>query len=120
MAIHIFGIKNCDTMKKATHWLSLNDVEYDFHDYKKEGVNEHWLKAWCQLVSWDALLNTRGTTWRKLSHDERANVNEEKACALMKQYPSLVKRPVLVDDSGKVYVGFSETQYQKINFKRKT
>ena len=79
-------------MKKAMNWLSLNGVEYDLHDYKKEGVNEAWLKAWCKLASWDSLLNTRGTTWRKLNDGERVNVDEKKACELMKQYPSLVKR----------------------------
>ena len=68
------------------------------------------------LVPWDTLLNTRGTTWRKLSDDERSNVDEEKACELMKTYPSLVKRPVLVDYTGQVYVGFSEAQYQGIKF----
>ncbi|HBZ17940.1 MAG TPA: ArsC family reductase [Betaproteobacteria bacterium] len=119
MSIQIFGIKNCSTMKKAMNWLSLNGVEYDLHDYKKEGVNEAWLKAWCKLASWDSLLNTRGTTWRKLNDGERVNVDEKKACELMKQYPSLVKRPVLVDDSGQVHIGFSEAQYQQMKFARK-
>ena len=107
-------------MKKAMNWLSLHEVKYQFHDYKKEGVNEIWLKAWCKLVPWDTLLNNHGTSWRKLSDDERANVVKEKACTLMKQYPSLIKRPILIDDSGQVYVGFSETQYQQIKFVRKT
>jgi len=116
MDVKIFGIKNCDNMKKAMKWLDSNNITYEFHDYKKEGIDDEWLKRWCGLVPWDTLLNTRGTTWRKLSDDERSNVDEEKACELMKTYPSLVKRPVLVDYTGQVYVGFSEAQYQGIKF----
>ncbi len=114
MSIKVFGIKNCDTMKKAMKWLDSNDMEYEFHDYKKEGVNRKWLQAWCERVPWDTLLNTRGTTWRRLSVDERSNVGEQKACELMITYPSLVKRPVLVVDSGQVYVGFSEAIYKEV------
>ena len=116
MNVKIFGIKNCDTMKKAMKWLDSNNIAFEFHDYTTEGVDDEWLKTWCGLETLDTLLNTRGTTWRKLREDERSNVNEEKACELMKAYPSLVKRPVLVDCSGQVYVGFSEAQYQGIKF----
>ena len=116
MSVKIFGIKNCDMMKKAMRWLDSNDIEYEFHDYKKEGVDSELLKRWCGLIPWNTLLNTRGTTWRKLSKSERSNVGEEKACELMMAYPSLVKRPVLVDGYGQVYVGFSEAQYQGIKF----
>ena len=101
---------------QARRTYKKNNIAFEFHDYKKEGVDDEWLKRWCGLVTWDTLLNTRGTTWRKLREDERSNVNEEKACELMKAYPSLVKRPVLVDCSGQVYVGFSEAQYQGIKF----
>ena len=116
MDVKIFGIKNCDNMKKAMKWLDSNNITYECHDYKKEGVDDEWLKRWCGLVPWDTLLNTRGTTWRKLSEDERSNVDEKKACELMKTYPSLVKRPVLVDYTGQVYVGLSEAQYQGLKF----
>ena len=101
-------------MKKAMKWLDSNNITYEFHDYKKEGVNRNLIKTWCEMVPWDTLLNTRGTTWRKLNIDERSNVGEQKACELMITYPSLVKRPVLVDDSGQVYVGFSEARYREI------
>ena len=108
--IKVFGIKNCDTMKKAFAWLEANGVSYEFTDYKKAGIAEAKLPDWNQRAGWQKLLNTRGLMWKKLSETERADVDEAKALTLMAQYPSLIKRPVL--DTGKdLLVGFSPESY---------
>jgi len=108
--IEIFGIKNCDTMKKAFTWLEANGVAYEFTDYKKAGIAEAKLPDWNQRAGWQKLLNTRGLMWRKLSEAERADVDEAKALRLMAQYPSLIKRPVL-DTGSALLVGFSPETY---------
>lgn len=108
--IKVFGIKNCDTMKKAFAWLEANGVAYEFVDYKKAGVAEANLPDWESRAGWEKLLNTRGLMWRKLSEEERSAVDREKALKLMAQYPALIKRPVL--DTGKrLIVGFSPETY---------
>jgi len=109
----VFGIKNCDTMKKAFAWLEEQGVAYEFIDYKKAGVAEAHLPDWIARAGWEKLLNTRGLTWRKLSEDERADIDEAKALRLMTQYPSMIKRPVL--DTGKtLLVGFDPAQYGEV------
>ena len=108
----IYGIKNCDTMKRAFAWLSEHGVEYDFHDYKKAGVTAAMLKTWSNKVGWEKLLNTRGTTWRKLSEADRADMNEAKALELMHHQPSLIKRPVLTHES-RLLVGFDPKEYDR-------
>ncbi len=108
--IKVFGIKNCDTMKKAMNWLSEHGVAYEFIDYKKAGVAESNLPDWSRRAGWEKLLNTRGLMWKKLSDEERANVNEQKALLLMAQYPALIKRPVL-DTGSKLIVGFTPENY---------
>lgn len=106
----IYGIKNCDTMKKAFAWLDAHGVRYDFHDYKARGIDSAKLTAWSEQVGWEILLNTRGTTWRKLTPDQQAGMNRTKAIRLMGENPSLVKRPVI--ESGKsVLVGFTPDRY---------
>jgi arsenate reductase len=106
----IFGIKNCDTMKKAFAWLDDRDVRYQFHDYKSAGIDLPRLKDWSKRVGWETLLNTRGTTWRKLSPAQQANLDENKALRLMSENPSLIKRPVL--ENGKaLLVGFVPERY---------
>lgn len=110
MVNKVFGIKNCDTMKKAFAWLETNGVAYEFTDYKKSGVAEAHLPDWNQRAGWEKLLNTRGLTWRKLSEEERAAVDEAKALKLMAQYPSLIKRPVL-DTGSELIVGFTLENY---------
>lgn len=106
----IFGIKHCDTMKKAFAWLEANGVGYEFVDYKKAGVAESHLPDWNARAGWQTLLNTRGLMWKKLTDAERADVDEAKALKLMAQYPSLIKRPVM--DAGTVLlVGFDPEQY---------
>ncbi len=108
--VRIWGIKNCDTMKKAMNWLAENGVAYEFIDYKKAGVAEANLPDWNARAGWEKLLNTRGLMWKKLSDDERAAVDEQKALKLMAQYPALIKRPVL-DTGKKLVVGFTPEIY---------
>lgn len=106
----IYGIKNCDTMKKAFAWLDAHGVAYEFIDYKKAGVAEARLPDWAAGAGWEKLLNTRGLMWRKLSDDERSAVDEAKALQLMARYPALIKRPVLEAD-GRLLVGFAPESY---------
>lgn len=106
----IYGIKNCDTMKKALAWLDAQGVAYEFIDYKKAGVVDKLLPDWNRRAGWQALLNTRGMMWRRLSDEERAEVDEAKALALMAEYPTLIKRPV-ADTGTNLLVGFDATQY---------
>lgn len=106
----MYGIKNCDTMKKAMTWLAENDVAYEFIDYKKAGVAEAHLPDWVARAGWEVLLNKRGLMWKKLTDDERAAVDQAKAMKLMAQYPVLIKRPVL--DTGKdLVIGFLPENY---------
>ena len=109
-AITIYGIKNCDTMKKARAWLDSHGVAYDFHDYKSEGIAKDKLKAWSDEVGWETLLNRAGTTFRKLPDGDKEGLNERKALALMLAQPSMIKRPVL-DLGGKLLVGFKPEIY---------
>jgi len=108
----IYGIKNCDTMKKARGWLESHGVPYGFHDYKSEGVAKDKLKSWCDELGWQTLLNRAGTTFRKLPDSERENLDERKAIALMLAQPSMIKRPVL-DLGGKLLVGFKPEIYAR-------
>jgi arsenate reductase (glutaredoxin) len=108
----LFGIKNCDTMKKAFNWLSENGVDYEFTDYKKAGVAAAHLADWSQRAGWETLLNKRGLTWKKLTEAERTDVNEAKAIELMAQYPSLIKRPVL-DTGRQLIIGFTPENYSE-------
>jgi len=108
--IKVFGIKNCDTMKKAFAWLTENGVAYEFIDYKKTGVAEAHLPDWNARAGWEVLLNKRGLMWKKLSEAERTDVGEAKALQLMAQYPALIKRPVL-DTGSKLLIGFSPENY---------
>lgn len=109
----IFGIKNCDTMKKAFTWLDEHGVRYEFHDYKKAGIDLAQLKAWSKQTGWEVLLNRQGTTWRKLSPDQQADMTQAKAFDLMVENPSLIKRPVLQEGSS-VLVGFSPDRYASL------
>ncbi len=112
MTTTIYGIKNCDTMKRAFAWLKEHQIEYAFHDYKKSGVTATMLETWASRVGWETLLNTRGTTWRGLSDEERENVDARKAIRLMQRHPSLIKRPVLAHGK-ELLVGFDASAYQK-------
>ncbi|MDR6660567.1 arsenate reductase [Tardiphaga robiniae] len=112
MAITIYGIKNCDTMKKARAWLDSHGVAYSFHDYKAEGIDKERLQRWAKEVGWETLLNRAGTTFRKLDDAAKEGLNESKAIALMLEQPSMIKRPVL-DLGGKLVVGFKPEIYAK-------
>ncbi|MBP7203726.1 MAG: arsenate reductase [Propionivibrio sp.] len=109
-ACRIYGIKNCDTMKKALAWLAANGIACEFVDYKKAGVAAEHLPDWNRRAGWKVLLNTRGLMWKKLSDAERADVDEAKALTLMTNYPALIKRPVL-DTGAKLIVGFAPENY---------
>ena len=110
--ITIYGIKNCDTMKKARAWLDDHGVAYDFHDYKLAGIAKDKLKQWSDELGWETLLNRAGTTFKKLPDGDKEGLNERKALALMLAQPSMIKRPVL-DLGGKLLVGFKPDIYGK-------
>jgi arsenate reductase len=111
MAITIYGIKNCDTMKKARAWLDDHGVTYAFHDYKTAGIEREQLERWSKKVGWETLLNCAGTTFKKLPESDKAAVTEKKAIALMLAQPSMIKRPVLDLGGGKLVVGFKPEIY---------
>ena len=111
--IKIYGIANCDTMKKARKWLENNHLDYEFHDYKKHGVPEKNLKQWVKKAGWDVVLNKRGTTWRKLSDDIKDNIDESTSIKVMIENPSAIKRPIL-ENSDTLLVGFNEEEYKTL------
>ncbi|XUM21481.1 ArsC family reductase [Bradyrhizobium oligotrophicum S58] len=112
MSITIYGIKNCDTMKKARAWLDDHGVAYEFHDYKTAGIDKAKLKAWSDELGWEVLLNRAGTTFKKLPDADKNGLTESKAIALMLAQPSMIKRPVL-DLGGRRVVGFKPDLYAK-------
>ena len=112
MSFTLYGIKNCDTMKKARLWLDSHGVRYAFHDYKSSGIDAATLAGWAGQVGWEKLLNRAGTTFRKLPEARRADLTERKALALMVEQPSMIKRPVLDTGAG-ILVGFTPEAYEK-------
>ncbi len=113
MATTIYGIRNCDTMKKARAWLDAHGVTYEFHDYKASGVDRATLEKWAGIVGWETLLNRAGTTFRKLPDAARAGLTEARAMKLMLEQPSMIKRPVL-EHGRTLLVGFDESRYSAI------
>ena len=113
MPITIYGIKNCDTMKKARAWLDKRGVAYVFHDYKTQGIAREQLERWEKKVGWETLLNRAGTTFRKLPDKDKTPTNANKALSLMLAQPSMIKRPVLELRGGKLLVGFSPELYSQ-------
>ena len=111
--ITIFGIPNCDTMKKARTWLDSHKVAYAFHDYKKQGIDKATLESWAKKVGWEVLLNRAGTTFKTLPDADKDGLTEKKAIALMLAQPSLIKRPVL-EAKGKLTVGFKPEVYAQL------
>ena len=109
--VTIYGIKNCDTMKKARAWLDKNGIDYAFHDYKTAGIDRERLERWVKKVGWETLLNRAGTTFKKLPDKDKNGVGEAKAIALMLKQPLMIKRPVLDAGGGKLLVGFKPEQY---------
>lgn len=110
-ATTLYGIKNCDTMKKARAWLDAKGIAYTFHDYKADGIDRGRLESWVQSVGWETLLNRAGTTFRKLPDADKAGLDEGRALALILDQPSMIKRPVL-DLGGQLLVGFKPEQYE--------
>ena len=108
----VYGIRNCDTMKKAFAWLDGRKVAYDFHDYKKAGVPPGKLKAWAKQVGWEKLANTRGPTWRKIPDAKKAGLNEARALALLEENTSAIKRPI-IETGSKLLVGFDPDEYSR-------
>jgi arsenate reductase len=109
----IFGIKNCDTMKKARAWLDAHKVDYVFRDYKAEGVDRATLEGWAKKAGWEVLLNRAGMTFKKLPEADKENLTEKKAIALMLAQPSMIKRPVL-EAKGRLTVGFRPEAYKAL------
>ncbi len=109
----IYGIPNCDTMKKARTWLDAHKVTHDFHDYKKAGIDKARLEGWVKQVGWEVLLNRAGTTFKRLPDADKQGLTEKKAIALMLAQPSMIKRPVL-EAKGKLTVGFKPDEYAKL------
>lgn len=111
--VTIYGIPNCDTMKKARTWLRDHGVEHAFHDYKKQGIDREKLEGWAGEVGWETLLNRSGTTFRKLPEAARQDIGREQAITLMLEQPSMIKRPVL-EAAGRIEVGFKADRYGAI------
>ena len=109
----IYGIKNCDTMKKAFAFLDAKKIAYEFHDYKKDGVPPGKLREWAKRVGWEKLANTRGPTWRKIPDSQKAGLNEARALALLERYPSAIRRPVL-ETGSRLVVGFDPGEYSRL------
>src|ERR1700743_753654 len=110
--ITLYGIKNCDTMKKARSWLDAHGIAYVFHDYKAVGIDKSVLEGWAKQAGWETLLNRAGTTFRKLPDRDKDGLTEKKAIALMLAQPSMIKRPVL-EKGRTLLIGFKPEQYQK-------
>jgi arsenate reductase len=107
----IYGIKNCETMKKARAWLDAHRIAYEFHDYKSEGIDRKRLEGWAKRVGWESLLNRSGTTFRKLPEKDKQGLTAARAIALMLEQPSMIKRPVL-EVGSKLVVGFKPDTYK--------
>jgi arsenate reductase len=118
VSVTIYGIKNCDTMKKARAWLDKAGVEYAFHDYKSAGIERERLERWAKKAGWEVLLNRGGTTFRKLPDKDKDGLTEKKAIMLMLAQPSMIKRPVLDLGGGKLLVGFKPELYKSAPLKR--
>jgi Spx/MgsR family transcriptional regulator len=111
--VTLWGIKNCDTMKKAFAWLDEHGVAYTFHDYKKAGIDAAKLDEWSKAGGWKSLLNTKGTTWRKLSAEDQAIDSQTAAVALMQAKPSVIRRPVIETPGGQLLVGYDPALYSR-------
>lgn len=109
----LYGIKNCDTVKKTRKWLAANQLDYQFHDYRNDGLDLALLEQFASELGWDKLLNRRSTSWRQLSDDDKTDLTADKALQLMLNTPTLIKRPVL-DTGEQLLLGFSESQYQQL------
>ena len=111
--VKLYGIKNCDTVRKARKWLEAEDISYRFHDFRADGLTKNVLSEWIKSEGWEVLLNKRGTTWRQLPNKMKEGVDENRAIDLMLDNPTLIKRPVLVRDK-QTHVGFTPGEYKKL------
>jgi len=109
----VYGISNCDTIKKARSWLDKAGIAYSFHDYRKQGLDSHLLSLWVDSLGWESMLNRRGTTWRQLSEHKKETIDRDSAIEIMLVNPAIIKRPLL-DKGSKLVLGFSESQYQTL------
>lgn len=109
----LFGIKNCDTIKKAKAWLTKNNVEFTFHDYRQDGIDINWLTTTEQALGWEVLLNKRGTTFRQLPEQQKQQLDKASALSLMLEMPAMIKRPVLIHNN-QYFIGFKAEQYNEI------
>ncbi|WP_163937282.1 ArsC family reductase [Paraferrimonas sp. SM1919] len=107
----LYGIKNCDTVRKAKKWLEANNIEHTFVDFRVDGLTQADIEAWLEHTSWETLFNKRSTSFRGLTDEQKADIDQAKAIALMLEHPTLIKRPVLAMADG-VMVGFKEADYQ--------
>ena len=111
--VMLYGIKNCDTIRKARRWLADNGIEYRFHDFRADGISAKLLAPWIEELGWETLINRRGTTWRQLSAAQRDGLDRATALDLMLKHPTLIRRPVLEIDK-RHYVGFKDDQYAQL------
>ena len=111
--VTIYGIANCDTMKKARAWLSQNGIDFVFHDYRKQGLDAEQLSRWIDTLGWQDMLNRRGTTWRKIADADKASIDRESAIQIMLDNPAIIKRPLLAIDDH-LHLGFSDSQYSDL------
>jgi Spx/MgsR family transcriptional regulator len=109
----LYGIKNCDTIKKARAWLSANNIDYTFHDYRQNGLDSQWLEQAELALGWELMLNKRGTTFRQLSEEQKQGVDKMAALALMLEHPAMIKRPILIHND-KYFIGFKAAQYAEV------
>lgn len=109
----LYGIPNCDTIKKAKKWLDENTIQFTFHNFRKDGITRELVEQFCQQLGWEKVLNKRGTTYRQLSDEEKESINDTTVIDLLVEYPAMIKRPVL-DTDGTMHLGFNADQYQAI------
>ena len=113
MSTTLYGISNCDTVRRARRWLDAHNVEYRFHDFRKEGLQRKTLQTWIAELGWESLLNRRGTTWRTLPESVRDNIGAQAAEDIMLEHPASIRRPLLAHD-GNLFTGFSEVRYSAL------
>lgn len=111
--ITLYGIKNCDTVKKARRWLEQHNIEYDFHDFREDGLAEPQVQAWLNKLGWESVLNRRSTSWKQLDPEQRDNMDQHRALRAILDQPTLIKRPLL-DTGSSLHLGFKEHDYREI------
>lgn len=113
MSVEVYGISNCDTVKKARRWLEQQQIEYRFHDFRKDGLEKSQLDEWCEQLGWQNVINRRSTSWRELDDETKQALNEAKAKQLMLDKPTLIKRPIL-NDGEQILNGFNEKAWEQV------